>query len=129
MFSGIHETIGRRTRIGRDSENDIVVDDVLVSRFHAELRARPDGLHELVDLGSRNGTFVNGRAGDRATVAELDIVGVGHHTFRLVGLGLEKHVDTGSVVYRCDSPVMSAAPSAERRSSSCSRRIDTHVRH
>jgi ABC-type multidrug transport system fused ATPase/permease subunit len=100
VFSGIHETIGQRARIGRDPENDIVVDDVLVSGFHAELRARPDGLHELVDLGSRNGTFVNGRAVHHAIVAELDIVSVGHHTFRLVGLGLEKYVDTGSIAFQ-----------------------------
>ncbi len=96
VFSGIHEAIGQRARIGRDSENEIVVDDLLVSRFHAELRARSDGLHELVDLNSRNGTFVNGRAVDRAIVEELDIVSVGHPTFRLVGLGLEEYVDTGS---------------------------------
>jgi ABC transport system ATP-binding/permease protein len=99
VFSGIHETIGQRARIGRDQENEIFVDDLLVSRFHAELRARPDGLHELVDLGSRNGTFVNGRAVDRAIVQELDIVSVGHHTFRLVGLGLEKYVDVGLVTF------------------------------
>jgi ABC-type multidrug transport system ATPase subunit len=100
VFSGIHEAIGQRARIGRDTENDIVVDDLLVSRFHAELRARSDGLHELVDLNSRNGTFVNGRAVDRAIVEELDIVSVGHHTFRLVGLGLEEYVDTGSVTFQ-----------------------------
>ena len=100
VFSGVHEAIGQRARIGRDSENDIVVDDLLVSRFHAELRARPDGLHELVDLNSRNGTFVNGRAVDRAIVEELDIVSVGHHTFRLVGLGLEEYVDTGSITFQ-----------------------------
>ncbi len=100
VFSGIHETIGQRARIGRDTENDIVVDDLLVSRFHAELRARSDGLHELVDLNSSNGTFLNGRAVDRAIVRELDIVGVGHHTFRLVGLGLEEYVDTGSITFQ-----------------------------
>ena len=60
----------------------------MVSRFHAELRARPDGRHELVDLGSRNGTFVNGRTVDRAILEELDLVSVGHNTFRLVGSGL-----------------------------------------
>jgi len=99
VFSGIHEAIGQRARIGRAKENDIVVNDLLVSRFHAELRTRSDGLHELVDLNSRNGTFVNGRAVDRAIVEELDIVTIGHHTFRLVGLGLEEYVDTGSVTF------------------------------
>jgi ABC-type multidrug transport system ATPase subunit len=99
VFSAIHETIGRRARIGRDPENEIVVDDLLVSRFHAELRERPDGAHELADLGSRNGTFVNGRAVERTAVRENDIVTVGHHTFRLVGSRLEEYVDTGSISF------------------------------
>jgi pSer/pThr/pTyr-binding forkhead associated (FHA) protein len=99
VFSAIHEAIGRRVRIGRDPENEIAVDDLLVSRFHAELRERPDGAHELVDLGSRNGTFVNGRAVERTAVCEHDIVTVGHHTFRLVGSGLEEYVDTGSISF------------------------------
>ena len=99
VFSAIHEAIGQRARIGRDRGNDIVVDDLLVSRFHAELRARSDGTHELVDLGSRNGTFVNGRAVERAAVQELDIVTVGHHMFRLVASGLEEYVDTGSISF------------------------------
>jgi len=99
VFSAIHETIGRHTRIGRDPENEIVVDDLLVSRFHAELRAGPDGTHELLDLGSRNGTFVNGRLVDRAAMQELDIVTVGHHMFRLVGSDLEEYVDTGSISF------------------------------
>ncbi|MGI8863093.1 MAG: ATP-binding cassette domain-containing protein [Solirubrobacteraceae bacterium] len=98
-FSGIHPSLGKRARIGRDAENDLVVDDPLVSRFHAELRARPDGRRELVDLGSRNGTYVNGRAVERAIVEELDIVSIGHHTFRLVGTGLEEYVDTGAVTF------------------------------
>jgi ABC transport system ATP-binding/permease protein len=100
VFSGIHEAIGQRTRIGRDLENEIVVDDPLVSRFHAELRARSDGRHELVDLGSRSGTFVNGRLVDRAILEQLDIVSVGHHAFRLVGSGLAEYIDSGSITFR-----------------------------
>ncbi|HEV2982726.1 MAG TPA: ATP-binding cassette domain-containing protein [Solirubrobacteraceae bacterium] len=103
VFSGIHEAIGQRVRIGRDSDNDVVVPDLLVSRFHAELRARSDGRRELLDLNSRNGTFVNGRAVDRAIVEELDIVTVGHHTFRLVGLGLEEFVDTGLLSFQAEA--------------------------
>ena len=98
-FSGIHESIGRCARVGRDPANDVVVDDALVSRFHAELRTRPDGRRELVDLGSANGTYVNGRAVERAIVEELDIVGVGHHMLRLVGDKLEDYVDTGTVTF------------------------------
>jgi ABC-type cobalamin/Fe3+-siderophores transport system ATPase subunit len=98
-FSGIHDAIGQLVRIGRDPGSDIVVDDLQVSRFHAELRGRSDGLHELVDLNSSNGTYVNGRSVSRAIVEELDIVSVGRHTFRLVGLGLEEYVDRGSITF------------------------------
>src|SRR5207249_10651608 len=45
--------------IGRDVENDIVIDDPRISRKHAEIRAR-FGRYVLRDLESTNGTFVNG---------------------------------------------------------------------
>lgn len=44
--------------VGRHPESDILLDDVTVSRRHAEFRA-VDGGHELVDLSSLNGTYVN----------------------------------------------------------------------
>ena len=47
-------------RIGRTPENDLVLPDLDVSRHHAELRKSPAGSYEIVDLGSHNGTFVNG---------------------------------------------------------------------
>ena len=46
------------TTAGRHPEADIFLDDVTVSRRHAEFRAE-DGGHRLVDLNSLNGTFVN----------------------------------------------------------------------
>ncbi|WP_432483944.1 FhaA domain-containing protein [Kineococcus esterisolvens] len=47
------------TVLGRGSEADVVVDDPGVSRRHAEVRVGPAGAR-LVDLGSTNGTFVDG---------------------------------------------------------------------
>ena len=98
-FSGIHPSIGATTRLGREADNDIVVDDLLVSRRHAELRQLPEGGYELVDLESSNGTFVNGRRVKRALLEELDVVAVGRHLFRLVGDGLEEFVDQGSISF------------------------------
>ncbi|MFE0376588.1 FHA domain-containing protein, partial [Streptomyces inhibens] len=77
----------RTTRIGRASDNELVVDDLTVSRRHAELRAGPEGF-EIVDLGSHNGTYLNGRRVDRAPMIPGDIVGIGHSAFALVGGGL-----------------------------------------
>ncbi|MFK4148803.1 FHA domain-containing protein [Streptomyces sp. NPDC004065] len=87
----------RVVRIGRAADNDLVVDDLVVSRHHAELRARPDGGYEIADLGSHNGTYLNGRPVGLAFVAPGDIVGVGHSSFCLVGEELQEYVDTGEV--------------------------------
>jgi ABC transport system ATP-binding/permease protein len=87
--------------IGRAPENDVVVDDLLVSRHHAELRPRASGGHELVDLGSSNGTFLNGRRiAAPAALEQLDVVSVGRHLFRLVGTELEAYVDDGLVSFQ-----------------------------
>ncbi|MEU0005522.1 FHA domain-containing protein [Streptomyces sp. NPDC006314] len=87
----------RTIRIGRAPDNDLVVDDLIVSRHHAELSARTDGTYEMVDLGSHNGTYLNGRPTTRAPVGPGDIIGIGHSTFCLVGDELQEYVDTGEV--------------------------------
>ncbi|MFJ2091320.1 FHA domain-containing protein [Streptomyces sp. NPDC087901] len=87
----------RTVRIGRGSGNDLVVDDLSVSRRHAELLSHTDGTYEIVDLGSHNGTFLNGQPADRAPVSPGDIVGIGHSAFCLVGDTLQEFVDTGEV--------------------------------
>lgn len=87
----------RTVRIGRGGDNDLVIDDLVVSRRHAELRAQPEGTYEIVDLGSHNGTFLNGQPVARAPVTPGDIVGIGHSAFCLVGDQLQEYVDTGEV--------------------------------
>ncbi len=98
-----HElSLGRVMRIGRALENELVVSDLQVSRNHAEFHATPDGRFEIRDLGSHNGTYVNGQPipkGGTALLGPQDIVGVGHSTFRIVGGQLEEFVDTGSVSF------------------------------
>lgn len=58
---GTRVVLGSTTRIGRDPRAQVVLDDSSVSRAHAEVRATIAG-DLLVDLGSRNGTVVNGSA-------------------------------------------------------------------
>ncbi|HEY1698614.1 MAG TPA: FHA domain-containing protein [Trebonia sp.] len=86
----------RVTRIGRTPDNDVVVRDLSVSRRHAELR-RSDAGFTIVDVGSHNGTFVNGARVTRAKVGENDIIAVGNATFRLAGGELRTYIDTGEV--------------------------------
>ncbi|MDI3417796.1 ABC transporter ATP-binding protein/permease [Streptomyces luteolus] len=86
----------RTTRIGRAPDNDLIVPDLLVSRRHAELRTGPEG-YEIVDVGSHNGTYLNGQPVSRAPVIPGDVIGVGHSAFVLVGDELQEFVDTGEV--------------------------------
>ncbi|WP_078854858.1 FHA domain-containing protein [Streptomyces sp. NRRL F-5135] len=94
--------LGRVMRIGRALENELVVSDLQVSRHHAEFTATPDGRFEIRDLGSHNGTYVNGQPIAKSGTVLLgpnDIVGVGHSTFRIVDDRLEEFVDTGDVSF------------------------------
>jgi hypothetical protein len=67
--------------IGRDPQNDLVLDDRRVSRKHAEVRLRL-GRYTLYDLQSTNGTYVNGRRvaervldnGDKISIGGLEIL-------------------------------------------------------
>ncbi|MEV4048783.1 ATP-binding cassette domain-containing protein, partial [Streptomyces sp. NPDC049744] len=95
-------SLGRVMRIGRALENDLVVSDLQVSRNHAEFHSTPDGRMEIRDLGSHNGTYVNGQPiakGGSQLLGPADIVGVGHSTFQIVGDRLEEFVDTGEVSF------------------------------
>ncbi|WP_411102687.1 FHA domain-containing protein [Streptomyces sp. cmx-4-9] len=85
-------------RIGRAPENDLVVDELVVSRRHAELHSLADGGYEITDLGSHNGTYLNGAPVDGAArVLEGDIIGIGRSAFCLIGDQLQEYVDTGEV--------------------------------
>ncbi|GGB14622.1 hypothetical protein GCM10011492_00330 [Flexivirga endophytica] len=68
--------------IGRGRDNSIVLDDMLVSRQHVRITADADGL-VLEDLGSRNGTYVNGRRVERTHLSEGDRIGIGAATFEV----------------------------------------------
>ncbi len=64
------------TVIGRSGGCDIVVDDPNVSRRHAEIRRMGEG-YSLVDLGSTNGTEVNGQRVGETSLMNGDVIGVG----------------------------------------------------
>ena len=86
-------------KIGRSPDNDLVLADLEVSRHHAELRRRSDGIYEIADVGSNNGTYVNGRRITSRVLNESDIIGIGHSTFRLKGSQLSQFVDQGAITF------------------------------
>jgi pSer/pThr/pTyr-binding forkhead associated (FHA) protein len=69
------------TSAGRHPDSDIFLDDVTVSRRHAEFRGVEGGF-TVVDVGSLNGTYVNREPVDSAPLANGDEVQIGK--FRLV---------------------------------------------
>ncbi len=82
----------REVKIGRTKANDLVIADLGVSSAHACVRSSDDGI-TLIDLGSTNGTFVNGerirdptliRPGDEVYICncrlDFELMGSGHRT-------------------------------------------------
>lgn len=67
---------GSVTVIGRGSEADIIVDDTGVSRRHLEIRITPDGVIAS-DLGSTNGTYIEGHHVDAATLVDGNTLTIG----------------------------------------------------
>ena len=73
--------LGRRTRIGRGSDNELVLDTKHVSRYHAVLLAGP--VHTTIeDLNSTNGVFVNGKRVARHTLKDGDRLTIGKTHYR-----------------------------------------------
>lgn len=93
----VYEVLAGRVRIGRSSDNDMVLDgDLRASRHHAELVHSPGGAWTVVDLGSHNGTFVNGARVRKVTLSEGDLVSIGNHIFRFTAGALVEYEEAGA---------------------------------
>ena len=69
--------------IGRDPNSDIYLDSPQVSARHAEIVTLSPGLYRLQDLGSSNGTFVNGQRIQSANIGASDRINLGSYTLDL----------------------------------------------
>ena len=69
------------TTLGRNEANDILLDDPKVSSFHSNILNREDGFH-LLDLKSRNGTQVNGKAVSACPLRDGDLIDFGDIALR-----------------------------------------------
>ena len=77
LLPGTLKTMGRAPRA------DFVVDVALVSRIHCRFTLSNANLLELEDLGSTNGTFVNGQKVAKSTLNHGDTIKVGRVEFRV----------------------------------------------
>jgi len=91
--------------IGRARDNDIVVENLSVSRNHARIR-REAGKYILTDLNSANGCFVNGVKLTKAELAHDDIVSIGKHKLHFLG------EDTDAPVAATPAPAKAAGPAS-----------------
>jgi len=76
--------------IGRAKENDIVIDNIAVSRKHAQITRKEEGMYYLRDLNSSNGTFLNGAQIDASDHALSEGAVIGIAKFELQVKGLSK---------------------------------------
>ena len=65
--------------IGRNSDNDLRIDSMAVSGYHANL-VNAGGQYYIEDLGSTNGTFVNEERIEKHVLKENDEISIGKHT-------------------------------------------------
>jgi len=69
--------------IGRDSGNDVQIDNIAVSREHAKI-IRGQNCYLIEDLNSTNGTFVNGKKINKKFLKEDDEISIGKHSLQIV---------------------------------------------
>ena len=72
------ELSGEQTRVGRSPDADVFLDDVTVSRNHALLVRRRDGVY-IDDLGSLNGTYINRRRIESHKLEDGDELQIGKY--------------------------------------------------
>ena len=96
-----HDLVTGRITVGRDPNSDVHLPDLLVSRNHAELRIANNEA-EIVDLGSANGTFVNGQRVIQAPVYDGDVITIGHYLLQVEGSRLVEFVDTGDISFEAE---------------------------
>lgn len=101
--------LGQTFVVGRSREVAVRLDDEQISRRHASLELRPDGLY-VVDLASRNGTFLTGErlpAGEARRAAEGDRVELGEHALRVAFHGIDDSTRrTLAKTRRLDEPLL-----------------------
>jgi uncharacterized protein YraI len=81
----VYTMVGNRLTLGRSQENDVVLDDPQVSRHHAQVTRQGDQII-VEDLGSTNGTLVNGRRiTGRHVLQPTETIAVGSSIFSVEG--------------------------------------------
>jgi pSer/pThr/pTyr-binding forkhead associated (FHA) protein len=103
------------TVIGRKQECDLCIPLMVVSRRHCEINQDQDNL-KIRDMGSRNGTYVNGQRVEEAEVSPGDKIQIGPLTFavQINGMPAELVTDESAILQAPDHLVSSQRQIVER---------------
>lgn len=106
---------GRVYTLGKDpNSSDIVFQDLSVSRNHARLGVSPEGVIDIEDLGSKNGTAVNGSVlTERKTVTPQDLIAVGTTVFMIIDREAPQETIYSPMVSSYEAPKDHAPPLEE----------------
>lgn len=77
-----HPLSGDTFRIGRHADNELMVADASISRFHAEIKHELNSRYVIRDLESLNGVYVNGRKARTAILSNGDLIELGDVTIK-----------------------------------------------
>jgi pSer/pThr/pTyr-binding forkhead associated (FHA) protein len=86
LFMGKEISLVSKITLGRDERNSVVVDDKMVSRFHAVIQKIKED-YFIKDLKSSNGTFVNNEpvpAGKYVKLGKDDVIRLGKNELKIV---------------------------------------------
>jgi pSer/pThr/pTyr-binding forkhead associated (FHA) protein len=110
--------------IGRSSELDMVLVEDMVSRKHAKITVQP-GRITIEDLGSTNGTFVNGEKVKQAQLKEGDRILIGTSILKLVQQGADsEHVDETMARRKLEEAAAAQAARTSTKASSMTGKIE-----
>lgn len=84
----VHSIVGEWTHIGRSTSSEIRLEDLTVSRRHALVVRRPDGL-KVIDDRSLNGVYVAGRRVEIHPLRSGDCIQVGRYSLHFVSVAVE----------------------------------------
>ena len=107
----LHQLVENRVIVGRANDAEVCLDHSTVSRRHAELVRGPYGHWWVHDLGSTNGTFVNGKRGEERLLRPGDVVDVGSFSlvFRVPARASRKGHDTDEMPLSDEATVVMSA--------------------
>ncbi|MFY0579594.1 DUF4388 domain-containing protein [Cystobacter fuscus] len=109
---------GKQIVIGRSSELDMVLVEDMVSRKHARISVNGAGQISIEDLGSTNGTFVNGEKVKQSTLKEGDRILIGTSILKLIHQGVGAgEVDDAVAKQRLEEVAVQAARTSTKASS------------